>query len=228
MIDLSVIVPTLNEEQNIEHTLRAIRAGAPQAEIIVVDAGSSDTTPEKADPLCDQLVRGSRGRAAQMNLGASCASGAALAFVHADTIVPPSFATDIVTALSSGNVVGGRFDVQLDDPALLLRLTADLISWRSRISRTATGDQAIFVRADVFRRIGGFPEIEICEDLEFSRRLKREGTVACLRSRVTTSARRWRMEGTVRTILRMWSIKLMYLAGVSPARLKQMYSDAPR
>jgi rSAM/selenodomain-associated transferase 2 len=163
-----------------------------------------------------------------MNVGASRASGAALAFVHADTTVPPSFAADIATALSPPEVVGGRFDVQLDDPALLLKLTGDLISWRSRISRTATGDQAIFVCADVFRRIGGFPEIEICEDLEFSRRLKREGAVACLRSRVTTSARRWRMEGTVRTILRMWSIKLMYLAGVSPARLKQMYSDAPR
>ncbi|MGB8685345.1 MAG: hypothetical protein WCD12_20870 [Candidatus Binatus sp.] len=100
-----------------------------------------------------------------------------------------------------------------------------MISMRSRLSRTGTGDQAIFVRRDVFDGLGGFPDLELCEDLDFSRRLKRAGRVACLRSRVTTSARRWSRDGVARTIVRMWLIRAMYLAGVPPARLKRMYAD---
>ncbi len=148
-----------------------------------------------------------------------------MVFVHADTIVPTTFAADIASALSDPAVVGGRFDVKLDATALPYRIIGAMISLRSRISRTATGDQAIFVRRDVFDRLGGFPELELCEDLEFSRRLKRAGRVACLRTRVTTSARRWSRDGIVRTVVRMWLIRAMYLIGVPPARLKRMYSD---
>ncbi len=140
-----------------------------------------------------------------------------LAFVHADTIVPASFAADIEAAMRKPAVAGGRFDLALDDPALPYRLIGWLISLRSRISRTATGDQAIFVRREIFERLGGFPNIEICEDLDFARRLKRAGKVACLRSRVITSARRWQRSGLLRTVLRMWLIRLSYLAGVPPA-----------
>ena len=110
-------------------------------------------------------------------------------------------------------MVGGRFDVKLDASALPYRIIGAMISLRSRISRTGTGDQAIFVRRDVFDRLGGFPELELCEDLEFSRRLKRAGRVACLRARVTTSARRWSRDGVVRTVVRMWLIRAMYLIG---------------
>jgi hypothetical protein len=127
--------------------------------------------------------------------------------------------------LADPAVVGGRFDVKLDDSALPYRIIGAMISFRSRISRTGTGDQAIFVRRAVFDRLGGFPELELCEDLEFSRRMKRAGGVACLRARVTTSARRWSRDGVVRTVVRMWLIRAMYLLGVPPARLKRMYSD---
>ena len=127
--------------------------------------------------------------------------------------------------LSDPAVVGGRFDVKLDSAALPYRIIGAMISLRSRISRTGTGDQAIFVRREVFDRLGGFPEIDLCEDLEFSRRMKRAGRVACLRSRVTTSARRWTRDGIVRTVLRMWLIRAMYLIGVPPARLKRIYAD---
>jgi hypothetical protein len=139
--------------------------------------------------------------------------------------VPRTFARDIAAALSDPAVVGGRFDVKLDASALPYRIIGAMISLRSRISRTGTGDQAIFVRRDVFDRLGGFPELELCEDLEFSRHLKRVGRIACLRSRVTTSARRWNRDGLVRTVLKMWMIRAMYLIGVPPARLKRMYSD---
>jgi rSAM/selenodomain-associated transferase 2 len=222
---LSAIVPMLNEAATIASTLHALRRGAPDAEIIVVDGGSADTSVAIARPLCDIVIEASRGRALQMNAGARASHGDALAFVHADTIVPATFATDIASALSDPAIVGGRFDVMLDATTLPYRVIGAMISLRSRISRTGTGDQAIFVRRDVFDRLGGFPELDLCEDLEFSRRLKRAGRVACLRSRVTTSARRWNRDGVMRTVVRMWLIRAMYLLGVPPARLKRMYAD---
>jgi rSAM/selenodomain-associated transferase 2 len=215
----------LNEAASIARTLAALRRGAPDAEIIVVDGGSIDASVAQARPLCDALIVASRGRARQMNAGARASQGDAIAFVHADTLVPPTFAADIASALSDSAVIGGRFDVKLDDDALPYRIIGAMISLRSRLSRTGTGDQAIFVRRAVFDRLGGFPQLELCEDLEFSRRLKRAGRVACLRARVTTSARRWNRDGVVRTVVRMWLIRAMYLLGVPPARLKRMYSD---
>jgi rSAM/selenodomain-associated transferase 2 len=215
----------LNEAPAIARTLEAIRAGAPGAEIIVVDGGSIDGSIEAARPRADLVIEASRGRARQMNAGAARASGHALVFVHADTIVPATFARDIEDALADPDVVGGRFDVRLDDDHPLCVLIGELISIRSRISRTGTGDQAIFARKTTFEALGGFPDIPICEDLDFARRLKRTGRVACLRSEVTTSARRWKKGGIMRTVLRMWTIRSLYLAGVSPARLARMYSD---
>lgn len=222
---LSVIVPMLNEAPTIALTLEAVRIGAPDAETIVVDGGSTDGSIEAARPRCDVLLSASRGRALQMNAGAARASGDALVFVHADTIVPVTFARDIEAALADPEVVGGRFDVRLDDSHPLCVLIGTLISIRSRISRTGTGDQAIFVRKKLFKSLGSFPDMPICEDLDFARRLKRAGRVACLRSKVTTSARRWRKGGIMRTVMRMWTIRLLYLSGVSPVRLARMYSD---
>jgi rSAM/selenodomain-associated transferase 2 len=215
----------LNEAGAIADTLHALRRGAPDAEIVVVDGGSADASVATARPLCDVVIDASRGRARQMNVGAKASHGNMLAFVHADTIVPPTFAADIATALSDPVVLGGRFDVKLDSTALPYRIIGAMISLRSRISRTGTGDQAIFVRRDIFDRLGGFPELELCEDLEFSRRMKRAGRVACLRARVTTSARRWSRDGVARTVVRMWLIRALYLMGVPPARLTRMYSD---
>ena len=225
MKKLSIIVPMLNEADAISRTLIALRRGAPDAEIVVVDGGSADPSVRLAESLCDRVFAVSRGRARQMNAGAKLTRGDALAFVHADTIVPASFGADIAGALSDPAVVGGRFDVELDSSALPYRIIGAMISIRSRLSRTGTGDQAIFVRRDVFERLGGFPELDLCEDLEFARRLKRAGRIACLRSRVITSARRWNRDGLARTVIRMWMIRAMYLMGVSPARLKRMYAD---
>jgi len=225
MTRLSVVVPMLNEGSGIGETLETLRRGALNAEIIVVDGGSIDQSVEVARKLADRVVVASRGRARQMNAGAALGSGDVLTFVHADTRVPSSFEKDILDALEESDVVGGRFDVELDDPSFAYRLIGDSINLRSRITRTGTGDQAIFVRRSVFEALGGFPDIDLCEDLDFSRRLKRAGRVACLRSRVTTSARRWRRDGLARTVVRMWTIRALYLLGVHPSRLRQIYAD---
>jgi rSAM/selenodomain-associated transferase 2 len=224
---LSVIVPMLNEERTIVRALDSIAAAAAGAaagvEVIVVDGGSSDRSRDHARPRCATLMVAPRGLARQMNAGAAAAHGDALAFVHADTLVPRSFANDIAAALADPLVVGGRFDVRLDDDAPFLRLVGRLISVRSRLSRTATGDQAIFVRREIFERLGRYRNIELCEDLDLARRLKRTGRVACLRSCVTTSARRWRERGALSTTLRMWFIRAAFLLGVPPARLTRLY-----
>lgn len=222
---LSIIVPMLNEELSIAATLDAMRAGAPRAEIIAVDGGSIDASPRIARELRVLVRSAPRGRARQCNAGAAIATGEVLAFVHADTIVPSSFAADIEAAMRDRGVAGGRFDIALDAPGFAYWLIGRLISIRSRLSRTATGDQAMFVRREVFSRLRGFPQIDICEDLEFARRLKRQGRVACLRSKVVSSARRWQRTGLLRTIVRMWAIRVSYLAGVSPVRLRRWYAD---
>ncbi len=219
---VSVIVPTLNEEGALAATLKRARQPGVH-EIIVADGGSTDATRAIAVPLADLVLAAPRGRAAQMNAGAARATGDVLLFLHADTWLPDGFAEAVTVACAQNGVVGGRFDVELSPSSFLLWLTGALINRRSRLTRIATGDQAIFVRREVFDRLGGYPEIPLMEDIELTRRMKRAGRVACLRDRVTTSARRWQQHGVVRTILLMWTLRALYFFGASPARLHRIY-----
>ena len=223
-MNISVIIPILNEEKTIAATLRALLALQPH-EIIVVDGGSRDRSREICQQLGAQIFTSEPGRGRQMNSGARCATGDVLLFLHADTKLPDSAFKDIVDALSDARCLGGRFDVELEGSHWLLKFIGALINCRSRATKVGTGDQAIFVRRAVFAQLGGYPDIPLMEDIALCRALKRLGRVACLRSRVVTSARRWERDGVWRTILRMWTLKLLYLAGVSPARLKQFYAD---
>lgn len=221
---ISIILPVLNEEKTIAATLRALVQIAPH-EVIVVDGGSIDRTVEICRHYGVKILTSSRGRARQMNAGAQEASGDALLFLHADTRLPDSALDDIQRALRNPCYLGGRFDVQLDGTHWMLKIVGQMINYRSRITKVGTGDQAIFVRREVFERIGGYPDIPLMEDIALCRALKRRGQIACLRTRVVTSARRWESEGVWRTIVRMWTLKFLYLAGVPPARLKQFYAD---
>jgi rSAM/selenodomain-associated transferase 2 len=221
---ISIVIPVLNEEKDIAATLVALQRLGPH-ELIIVDGGSSDQTGEVCKRLGAEVHSSPRGRGTQMNHGARRATGDVLLFLHADTRLPESAFDDIRAALRSPRCVGGRFDVQLDGAYWLLDVIGAMISLRSRLSRVATGDQAIFVRREIFAELGGYPDIPLMEDVAFSRALKRRGAVACLRSRVMTSARRWKKEGVWRTILKMWMLKLLYLAGISPVRLKRYYGD---
>jgi rSAM/selenodomain-associated transferase 2 len=223
-VNVSVIVPVLNEDSTVGFTLKALLGLAPD-EIIVVDGGSEDKTREVCARLGVEVLHSARGRARQMNLGARHATGDVLLFLHADTRLPYSAFADIAEALDDPRCVGGRFDIELEGSQPMLRVIGRMISYRSRLSKVGTGDQAIFVRREVFERLGGYPEIPLMEDIAFCRALKRVGKIACLRSRVISSARRWERDGVWRTILRMWILKLLYLMGVPPARLKRYYAD---
>jgi rSAM/selenodomain-associated transferase 2 len=222
---LSVIIPALNEEKGLAATLESAVAVMPH-EIIVVDGGSTDRTREICRDFRIEPLSSPRGRARQMNLGARRASGDVLLFLHADTRLPPSASSDIVRALSDSRVVGGRFDVELEGEHRMLKIIGAMINLRSRIVHSATGDQAIFIRREIFAALRGYPDVPLMEDVALARALKSRGTVACLRSRVVTSARRWETEGVWRTIFKMWALKSLYLLGFSPFQLKRYYHDA--
>jgi rSAM/selenodomain-associated transferase 2 len=217
---LSIIVPTLNEARAIVGALQALQPLRGRGhEVVVVDGGSDDGTAALAAPLCDRFFAAPRGRALQMNAGARLARGAALVFLHADTRLPEQADSLVAAALREAS--WGRFDVEIASERRLLKVVAWAMNVRSRLTGIATGDQAIFVRREAF---AGFPEIPLMEDVAFSRRMKRGGRPACLRAKVSTSARRWEARGVLRTIVLMWRLRLLYALGVPPARLARAYA----
>ena len=224
---ISIVVPVLDEARNLERLLPALRDLAPDAEVVIVDGGSRDDTESVlARWPRARIISSPRGRAMQMNAGAARSAGDVILFLHADTRLPAAFTDAIERALDDQRVVGGRFDVAFDNPAWPFRMIAAMMNLRSRLSGIFTGDQAIFVRRAAFEALGGYPEIPLMEDIALTRRLRRLGRVACLRRRVTTSARKWERDGIARTVGLMWLLRFLYFCGVSPERLHRWYYPA--
>jgi rSAM/selenodomain-associated transferase 2 len=227
-MQLSIIIPALDEAAGIGATLRPLQPlRVAGHEVIVVDGGSRDGTPELARALVDRVLAAPRGRASQMNAGAAAARGEVLLFLHADTRLPPGAERLVIDGLAASDRQWGRFDVRIDGRHPLLPLVAWLMNRRSRLSGIATGDQAIFVRREAFARAGGFPALALMEDVALSKRLKRVSAPLYLRDRVVTSGRRWESRGVVRTVVLMWWLRLRYSLGASPERLHRLY-DASR
>lgn len=226
-MSLSIIIPVLDEEAEIADALAALAPlRARGVETIVVDGGSRDRTVALAAPLADRVIAAPRGRAAQMNAGAAAATGDVLVFLHADTRLPAAADRLALDGLARSSRRWGRFDVRISGRHPLLRVVAALMNIRSRLTGIATGDQAMFVRRDLFERVGGFPAIPLMEDVALSRVLKRTGEPLCLAPRAITSGRRWEQRGVMRTILLMWRLRLAYSLGAAPARLARLYGYA--
>ena len=226
---LSIIVPVLDEADNIAATLAALEPFRQRGvEVIVVDGGSGDDTVERARPLADRLLTAPRGRAAQMNIGAAAASGDVLLFLHADTTLPADADGLLLYGLSNTARVWGRFDIAIEGRNPLLHVVSGFMNWRSQITGIATGDQAMFVTRHAFATAGGFPDIALMEDIALSARLKRISRPLCLAVRARTSGRRWAKHGLIRTILLMWRLRLAYALGAKPATLARRYGYAPR
>ena len=226
---LSIIVPVLNEAACIGGALAALdplrRNGH---EVIVVDGGSSDGTPELARNGAHRVLAAPRGRASQMNAAARAASGEVFLFLHADTLLPAGADRVIEAGLAATNRAWGRFDVRIEGGSPVLPVVAWFMNLRSRASGIATGDQAMFVRRAAFARVGGFPPLALMEDVALSARLRRLSPPLCIRERVVTSGRRWERHGVLRTILLMWWLRFRFFLGAAPSRLARSYRHGDR
>lgn len=219
---IAVIIPVLNEAERIKATLMPIQR-TPTIDAIVVDGGSHDGTVEMAESLGARVVTTRPGRAQQMNWGAANAHADILLFLHADTQLPIDFAQFVYATLMQPGVVAGAFELKIDGDGRGLRLVEWGVKWRSWLLQLPYGDQAIFLKADVFHKLGGFPELSIMEDFEFMQRLKPLGTIAIAPASVLTSGRRWQKLGVLKTTLINQVIILAYQFGVPPVRLAQWY-----
>jgi rSAM/selenodomain-associated transferase 2 len=222
-MQVSVIIPVLNEAVRIADTIRRTReVGACQ--IIVVDGGSADGTLEAAT-AADCVLSAPQGRARQQNAGAAAAMGDVLVFLHADCRLPARAFESIATALEDPRCVGGCFRQSIDAAGIGYRLLESGNAWRVKLLGWAYGDQGIFVRREFFERLGGFPDLPLMEDLLFTKRLKRQGRFVLLPVRLQVSARRWRKHGIVRQTLRNWRLIVCAHWGVPLERLAAEYKD---
>jgi rSAM/selenodomain-associated transferase 2 len=219
---LTIVVPVLDEAAIIAPALKALAPlRARGAEVIVVDSGSRDGTPDLAAPWADRVVAAPHGRGAPMNLGATLGTGDALLFLHADTTLPDD--ADALIASALAHRVWGCFDVCIAGRHPFLAVVGRMINWRSRWSGIATGDQAMFVRRAAFAAVGGFPDLPLMEDVALSQKLKRLDPPFRIATPAVTSGRRWEVHGVFRTIFLMWRLRLAYYLGVAPARLAAQF-----
>ena len=220
-MSVSVIIPTWNEEACLGETLRRLRDRGPH-EIIVADGGSSDTTCHVAR-AADRLVTGPPGRAAQMNRGAGHATGDVLLFLHADCALEAGALPAAEEALRRRGVVAGCFRMTVTATAPVYRLIDASATARVRLTGLVYGDQGLFVRREVFKRVGGFPPLRLMEDIYVSRALRRLGRVVVAPRRIFVSPRRWQRQGVVRQTLRNWALTALAAAGVHPNHLAAYY-----
>jgi rSAM/selenodomain-associated transferase 2 len=232
LMRLSIIVPMLNEARNLPSLLGPLLSlQQRECEVLLVDGGSQDDSVGIARSAGFPVIISECGRALQMNTGAKAAKGDILLFLHADTQLPELADQMIIKAFDQRDQrptnqrlrQWGRFNVRIAGQHPMLKLIAWMMNWRSAWTGIATGDQAIFVRAQAFKSIGGFPQQALMEDIEFSKRIKRTSQPICLYQKVTTSGRRWEARGVWRTIALMWSLRLAYFLGVDPTKLAKRY-----
>lgn len=215
---LSVIIPALNEAENIGAVVEAVRRAKPH-EVIVVDGGSTDRTTELASRAGAIVLTSPPGRGRQQRLGAERARGDWLVFLHADTRLPENYPQIVAQILSRPEVAAGAFRFKLDEPGAGYRWIEQLVAWRCRFFKLPYGDQAIFVRAAVLAQAGGFPALPIMEDYELIRRLRKLGRIEVASVAAATSARRWRKLGALNASCTNIACLAAYKLGVDAATI---------
>ncbi|MCP4253066.1 MAG: glycosyltransferase family 2 protein [Candidatus Scalindua sp.] len=212
-IEISIIIPTLNEEATIGQCIEAV-SDIPDTEVIIADGGSTDRTVEIAEKHRNvKIVTSLIGRGVQMNKGAGYASGDILLFLHADCVLSREAVLNVRKEIGSSSFVGGALKIRLLSDKLPYRLIEMGINFRSKIFKLPYGDQGLFVKRSVFEELGGFREMPNCEDLDFVCRLKKQGEITMLDERISSSIRRWENHGIMRTSLRNQYLLVSYVLG---------------
>ena len=219
---ISVIIPALNEETGIARSI-ASAVQEPDVEVIVVDGGSRDDTVRVARRQGAATLEVPAGRGRQMNAGAEASSGEYLVFLHADTILPPNYASLVRRLLASPDVVAGAFRLAIEGRRRILRWIETGANWRSCWLQLPYGDQALFLRSRLLFEMGGYADLPIMEDYDLVRRLARRGRIRLAPEAVVTSARRWNRLGVFRTTLLNQVMVTGHLLGVSPRRMARLY-----
>ncbi|HEY6071275.1 MAG TPA: TIGR04283 family arsenosugar biosynthesis glycosyltransferase [Chthoniobacterales bacterium] len=222
-MNISIVVPVLNEAPLIRDFLTDLRQRAPKAEIIIVDGDSSDRTSECAAGLCDQLLRTHPGRARQMNVGARAGHGEVFWFLHVDARIPDSAIIDIEEALREEQVGGGFFRIRLPRERFVYRLTDWFAHYAGLLLQIRCGDHGFFCRREIFEQFGGFPDVELMEDVDFFRRIRRAGKVAVVRHRLIVDPRRYEAIGPWRLTIAFGAIWLLYFCRVPRSTLQRIY-----
>ncbi|MFK7815615.1 MAG: TIGR04283 family arsenosugar biosynthesis glycosyltransferase [Gammaproteobacteria bacterium] len=226
MNKLSIIIPVLDESLFFTKQHLYLKALLNQGhEIIVVDGGSTDNSALDAKNLGCKCIKTKASRGYQLQIGANSSINQILVFLHADTLMPLTATNSISSALNNQNAYWGRFNVAFTNKKLVFKIIAWLMNRRSCLTGIVTGDQTLFIKRKTYFDCGGFADIPIMEDVEFSKRLKKHSLPICLNENVITSSRKWEKKGVTRTILLMWTIRIKYYFGSSPDKLvKQYYS----
>ena len=211
---ISIVIPTLNEAEHLPVTLEKLRTNATEHEIVIADGGSTDATVQIASAGGAKVICAEKGRSFQMNAGAKAAGGDIFLFLHADTQIRPTSLSQIENALRDVRVVGGGFARRFNSDSLFLRGTCVIAAWRSSLFGLFLGDQGIFVRRDVFEKLGCFKEMNLFEDVDFSRRLAKTGRTVTLRPAVISSARRFKKRGPFLTTCRDLWLTAKYISGL--------------
>ena len=219
---ISVIIPTLNEESHIEKTLQSVIKQAGDYELFIVDGGSTDNTIAIAKRYTS-VIDSKRGRAIQMNAGASLCKGDILLFLHADTLLPDDAFRELRKRMRDDTVSGGSFYIAFDADNFILRGISFITRFNFRLFHF--GDQGIFVRRDVFQKLHGYKDMPIMEDYDFYKRLRKQGKVILVRMPVISSARRFIKKGVIRQLLINKFVVLAYWAGVDIQTINRFYDD---
>ncbi len=221
-LSISVVIPALNEAACIERAVASAWA-AKVDEVIVVDGGSHDATVALAEATGSRVLSGDRGRALQQNLGAAESQGDVLLFLHADNWLAPNVGQQILDCLRDGKVLGGAFRQQIEASGLLYRWLERGNAARVRWCGLPYGDQAIFMRKNVFEQLGRFPSVKLMEDLLLMRSFRKKSCPVLLPGPVHVDPRRWQQRGVLRQTFGNWTLVAAQALGVSPDRLARFY-----
>lgn len=225
-IKFSIIIPVVHEGERIHDLIESLNHldSDKNIEIIIVDGTEEQDTLKAIHSNNVIKISSEKGRAKQMNAGASIAHGEILIFLHADTELPPHALRKINSFMERREYVGGAFDLGIKSDKFIFKVIGTLSSLRSRLNRIPFGDQAIFIRREFFKKIGGYKETPLMEDVELMRRIKKSGNkIWIFYDRVMTSPRRWEREGVIYCTFRNWTLQTLYFLGVSPHKLIHYY-----